>query len=254
MPAEITARHQERPLRLMLQAAGSPRVFAAKLGRLLTGLYSYLDRRRVRRQLEKLQQLGHIDGLPSLTQMVVGSIDMLRFWISPASADYYQRSGLSYGFHQLLRFLDEPLSLTDPLGLLSSRDAIIGHLMQVVHANPHYDLQLLSAFDDGLEQLEGQIEMMLAGTHPRAQSIGAIVEEPDYHERLLVYVRRFRADPTTPPPLRENIDASPYWSQLERTFGSLTGAMRYFRTLPRSPRGAVRHLLRVREFPMALAA
>jgi len=34
---------------------------------------------------------------------------------------------------------------------------------------------------------------MIAGTHPRARSIGAIIEEPDYHARLLEYVREFRA-------------------------------------------------------------
>ena len=34
---------------------------------------------------------------------------------------------------------------------------------------------------------------MVAGTHPRARTIGAIVEDPGYHARLLDYVRRFRA-------------------------------------------------------------
>ena len=41
--------------------------------------------------------------------------------ISPAAADYYQSQGLSYAFHQLLRFLDEPASLSDPIGLLRKR-------------------------------------------------------------------------------------------------------------------------------------
>ncbi len=243
-----TARQTAGPWRLLAQAAGCPRGWFGKLRRLVGGLLTYFDGARLERRLRRLQALGHIEQVPSRVQLAVGSLDMVRFWISPAAADYYASQGLSYAFHQVLRFLDEPLSLTDPLGLLSSRDAIIGHLMQVVHANPHYDLQLLSMFEDGLAELEAQIEAMLDGTHPRAASIGAIVEEPDYHARLLTYVRAFRRDAATPPPLRANIGADPRWQKLERTFGSLTGSMRYFCRMPRTLRGAIRHLRRVREF------
>jgi hypothetical protein len=182
--------------------------------------------------------------------MVVGSVDMLRFWISPASAQYYRQIGIDYGFHQLLRFLDEPASLADPVGFFSTREGIIGHLMQVVHANPVYDLQLLRMFDDGLDGLEAELEAMLAGTHPRAGSIGAIVEEPDYHARLLAFVRAWRRDPSVPPMLRSNIEAGGF-GPIERTFGNLPGAMRYFRSLPGDAVGAARHLLTVRAFPGA---
>ena len=86
-------------------------------------------------------------GFTADPQLFAGAIDMLRFWISPASADYYRSIGIDYAFHQVLRFLDEPASLGDPIGLFSTRDAIIGHLMQVVHANPRYDLELLLMHD-----------------------------------------------------------------------------------------------------------
>jgi hypothetical protein len=184
---------------------------------------------------------------------VVGSIDMLRFWISPAAADYYARRGIGDGFHQLLRFLEEPASLTDPVGFFSTRDGIIGHLMQVVHANPVYDLQLLGMFDDGIEELERQLEAMLSGTHPRAATIAAIVEEADYHAHLLEFVRAWRADPTVAPLLRDNVAESAAFSDIERTFGSLTTAMRYFCRLPRTPREAAEHLWTVRAFPAHLA-
>jgi hypothetical protein len=186
----------------------------------------------------------------------VGAADMLRFWISPAAAQYYSERGISYTFHQLLRFLEEPASLTDPVGFFSTRDGIIGHLMQVVHANPVYDLQLLQMFDDGLDQLEGQLEAMLRGDHPRAASIGAIVEEPDYHERLHAFVQRWRKDPTIPPLLRSNVENDDRFRALDRTFGSLTTAMRYFMRLPTSPAAGVRHLARmsrVSTFPEELA-
>jgi hypothetical protein len=124
--------------------------------------------------------------------------------------------------------------------------------MQVVHANPVYDLQLLSAHDAGLDALDAQLEAMLAGTHERARSIGAIIEDAGYHARLLAFVRAWRRDPTVPAPVRSNVAASPTLSEMERTFGSLTTSMRYFCRLPSDPREALAHLRGVRSFPSHL--
>ncbi len=246
---EKTARMTLSPLELMRQAAGTPEELRQKLGRLVAMLSTYARGELVERKLETLRRRGHIDQIPSRVQLAVGAVDMLRFWISPAAADYYEQRGINYAFHQVLRFLDEPASLADPVGFFSTRDGIIGHLLQVVHANPVYDLQLLDAFDDGLDQLVAQTEAMIAGTHPRSASIGAVVEEPDYHPRLLAFVRAWRLDPTTPPMLRSNVAQDPRFAMLERTFGTLTGAMRYFCRLPSSPAEGALHLLRVRRFP-----
>ena len=151
--------------------------------------------------------------------------------------------------------LDDPASVTDPTGFNSSADTIIGHVLQVVHANPDYDLQLLASFPGGLQAMEDQVVQILAGTHPRGSSILATVEDATYHERLLAHVRAFRARPADAAPLlRDNVAGNPRFAQLERTFGELTGAMRYFSKLPRDLAGAVRHLVRVREFPAELAA
>jgi len=216
----------------------------ARLGDVVSG---YAARRRLDERLAYLHRRGHIERVPTRVQLAVGAYDMLRFFIQPAAADYYERQGIGFGFHQLLRFLDEPASLTDAVGLFSTRDGIIGHLMQVVHANPVYDLQLLDMFDDGLDELEAQLEAMLAGTHPRARSIGAIIEEPDYHARLLDFVRHWRADPATPPLLRSNVAADDRFRDLEAIFGTMTTAMRYFCTLPTTLPGALRHVRTVRD-------
>jgi hypothetical protein len=247
-----TARMTRSSLALVRQAAGTPAEFSEKLRRLAAMLSTYARGDLVDAKLETLRRRGHIERIPHRVQMAVGAVDMLRFWISPAAADYYEQRGINYAFHQLLRFLDEPASLADPVGFFSTRDGIIGHLLQVVHANPVYDLQLLDAFDDGLDQLTAQTEAMIAGTHPRASSIGAVVEEPDYHGRLLAFVRAWRRDPTSPPMLRSNIAQDPQFALLERTFGTLTGAMRYFCRLPSDPLAGARHLLLVREFPAHL--
>lgn len=250
---ETSDRLSQSAFVLLRAAVGSPLLWPGKLRRLGEVLRLYARGDIIDTKLAELARIGVIERVPSRLQLVVGAIDMLRFWISPAAADYYQRQGISYGFHQLLRFLDEPASLGDPIGLLSTRDGIIGHLMQVVHANPVYDLQLLQMFPGGLDELGQQLEAMIRGEHPRSRSIGAIVEERDYHDKLLHFVRAYQRDPSTPPLLRQNIDDSSQFAALERVFGSMTSAMRYFARLPTTPLSALHHLRTVREFPWALA-
>lgn len=248
----MTPRRTDSSLRLLARAAGSPAALAGKIARFGRMLAAYGNGRELDARLARLLRAGILDAAPTRIQLVVGSIDMLRFWISPASTEYYETLGIDYTFHQILRFLEEPASLADPVGFFSTRDNVIGHLMQVVHANPRYDLELLTMWDDGLAELETQVESMIAGTHPRGEAIAAIVEEPEYHARLLDYVRVFRKDPAASPPLRANVEGSAHWEGLERTFGSLRTSMRYFCRLPTDPMSAARHLLTVKEFPRHL--
>lgn len=244
-----TQRHTRGPIELVASALGGPAEVAGKVARLARLLAGYVLPGELDARLRRLRDLGIIDEIPTRIQLVVGARDMLRFWIVPAAEEYYAEQGISFTFHQLLRFLDEPASIADPVGFFSTRDGIIGHLLQVVHANPSYDLELLSMFEDGLAELESQTEQMIAGAHPRAAQINAIVEEPDYHARLLEYTRRFRADRTAPAPLRSNVAASAHFQMLEKTFGSLRTAMRYFCRLPSTPLAAARHLVFVTSFP-----
>lgn len=247
-PSGRTPRHWQKPWVLLGRAAGPPWLWPGKGWRLMLSVWHCIDTRELDKKLGLLQRRGVIEAIPTRWQLIVGSYDMVRFWIHPAAVDYYRRSGFDYTFHQLLRFADEPAAVTDPVGLLASRDDIIGHVLQVVHANPAYDMQLLSMFEDGLLQMERQTRAMVAGTHHRARAIGAIVEEPDYHQRLLAFVREWRQTGTAAPLLRENIVANPRFAELELVFGSLTGAMRYFCSLPTNLRGALRHIRRVDEF------
>jgi hypothetical protein len=203
-----------------------------------------------------LAERGFLAAGPSRAQIFFGGLDMLRFVITPAARDYYRQKGISFSFHQLLRILDDPMSMLDPTGLLSDRDTIVGHLMQVVHLDPIFDLQLIQMFPDGLDDLERQVEQMVAGTHPRHATIAAIVEEPDYHERLLDYVRRYRIDPMTPALQRrdQTLRADPLFAAAARTFATLPGFMAYCCRLPCSPSALARRLFAVRDFPLGLAA
>lgn len=253
MSAEHSAPRLREPAGTLLRrAAGSPRELARKGVALARAIRALADSRALDHRLRRLEALGYVERAPNRVQLVIGSIDMLRFWIEPAARDYYARRGIGFGFHQLLRVLDDPASMLDPTGFLSSVDTIVGHLMQVVHANPAYDLQLLESHEEGLAELERQVLAMLAGTHPRARSIGAIVEEPDYHARLLEYVRAYRRDRSTPAPVRENVAASDTFSRIERTFGTLPAAMRYFARLPRRPLPAALYLLTTRSIDWSL--
>jgi len=241
--------------RLVVDAIGGPAAIGGKLARLGRTLRLWIDPGEVRGRLEQLQRRGFVDAIPGRWQIFFGGLDMLRFVIEPAARDYYAQQGISFGFHQLLRVLDDPVSMIDPTGFLSDRDTIIGHVMQVVHLNPVYDLQLLQMFPDGLEELERQVAQMVAGTHPRARTIGAIVEDPTYHARLLDYVRRYRRDPDTPPLVRQEqtLRSDPTFAAAERTFATLPGFLRYCGRLPDGFATLARRLRRVHAFPIELA-
>jgi hypothetical protein len=240
---------------LVVTALGGPRAIAGKLGRLGRTLRLYIDGREIERRMAALEELGFIERRPNRFQIFFGGLDMLRFVIEPASRDYYEQKGIEFGFHQMLRVLDDPVSLIDPTGFLSDRDTIIGHLMQVVHLNPVYDLQLIQMIPNGLDELERQVAAMVDGSHPRYRTIGAIVEDPAYHARLLDYVRRFRQDPHTPEMVRQEqtLREDPVFRAAERTFASLPGFMRYCNRLPGEFGLLFRRSRALERFPCELA-
>lgn len=250
MSAQVPSRFSERPITLIRRTIGTRKQVRGKLERAGYALANYMFPRRIEERLQRLRTLGYVGSDPNRTQLIFGSLDMFRFFIIPCAADYYRSKDISFAFHALLRVLDDPASMMDPTGFMSHRDAIIGHLMQVTHADPIYDLQLLAAIPDGLEELERQLLALMDGTHPRAESIGAIIEDPQYHERLLAHVREFKADPANCKPLlRDNVANNPYFAHIANTFGDLPSAMGYFASLPDRPLPALIRLFRVRKFP-----
>jgi len=237
-------------LALVLQALGGPREIIGKLERLARTARLWLNPGELERRLATLEASGLAAARPTRLQLLFGGLDMLRFVIEPAAREYYREQNISFGFHQCLRILDDPVSMIDPTGLFSERDTIMGHVMQVVHLNPIFDLQLLQAFPDGLEVFERELDAMVAGTHPRARTIAAVVEDPGYHARLLDYVRRYRADPATPPLVREQprLRSDPRFAAAERQFATLPGFLGYCSRLPRHLVALARRLRTVREF------
>lgn len=244
------------PWQLIRDAVGGRREVADKLRRLGRTVRLWFDRVEIDRRLTELQRRGYIRERPAPLQIFFGGLDMLRFIIEPAARDYYTQKGISFGFHTLLRVLDDPASMIDPTGFLSERDTIVGHVMQVVHLNPVYDLQLIQMFPDGLEDFERQVQAMVEGTHPRQRTIGAVVEDADYHRRLLDYIRRFRLDPHTPPLVRQaqTLRHDPLFAAAEAQFATLPGFIDYCGQLPRRLRALLPRLWRVGTFPGQPAA
>lgn len=252
---ERSLRQTASAWKLVRQTVGGPRQLTDKLRRISRTLRLWLGREEVERRLRTLREAGLVDECPSRAQLFFGGLDMMRFVVEPAAREYYSERGISFGFHQLLRVLDDPTSMIDPTGFFSDRDTIIGHVMQVVHFHPVYDLQLMAMWPDGLEEFERQVQEMVDGTHPRYDTIRAIVEEVGYHERLLDYVRRYRADPQTPELVRQQ-DAprqDPAFAAAERTFATLPGFVAYCTRLPRAPLALLHRLGRVKAFPVELA-
>jgi len=228
-----TLRTTASPLTLVLTAIGGPRQIAGKLRRARRTLGLWANSTEIESRLARLEARGYVARRPSRLQIAFGALDMLRFVIVPFARDYYEQQNIDFNFHQLLRFLDDPVSIIDPTGIMSDRDTIIGHLMQVVHLNPVYDLELLEMFPDGVDELEDQLVKMLQGIHPRAQTIGAIVEDSEYHERLLGYVRGWKRDRKTPDLVRPSrLRDDPSAAAAERTFATLPGFLGYCNGLP----------------------
>lgn len=229
-----TDRLKQNPIRLTIRAIGSPSVIANKNWRLAVTLFNTFYHNAQNKRLRRLQEIGFIETIPSQKQLWFGAYDMLRYFISPGAASYYKTKNINFTFHQVLRFLNDPSGVFDPIGIRVPRDTIICHLLEVVHANPVYDLQLLDQFEDGLEEMEKQTMQMIDGTHSRFSSVTAITEDKNYHSQLLDYVRSYRKDPSVGQMVRASGDArnNPYFLMAECMFGTLPSAFRYFNRLP----------------------
>lgn len=252
---EIPLRLRAGPLQLVRAALGGPAQIAGKLARLARTVRIWATPSELHHRLDTLQAQGLIQLRPNRWQLFFGGLDMLRFVIEPAAREYYTTKGIRFGFHQFLRVLDDPVSMIDPTGFYSDRDTIIGHVMQVVHLNPVYDLQILQMFDDGLDELEHQVAAMVDGTHPRRETIGAIVEDPRYHARLLGFVRAYRAGDGAEPPVREQgaLRLDPAFSAAERTFATLPGFITYAAALPPDFPTLLRRMRSTQRFPIESA-
>ena len=219
-------------------AAGGPRSIARKTRELARSVGTMLDRTERDRRIARLQALGLMGERPTDWQMLVAAHHMMFGFILPSNLEFYAAYGRNHTWAQVLRFLDEPSAMVDPIGLGISKQMLISHLIQVVHTSAGYDVALIALFDDGLADLRAELEQLVAGTHPRQAALEAILERPDFPRALLDALDRFEADPTgqwrvltydAPEGCGDRFD----WG-IEH-YGSPGRLFAYARTLPESP-------------------
>jgi hypothetical protein len=152
----------------------------------------------VHRRLIRLRALGHIEAVPTIAQMLVAGRDQMIVGATEETKIFYRQQRIPWVFHNLRRFVAGPATMLDPIGLFAPRDAIVEHVLQTFHRHPVYDLVLLRAHDQGVEEMERQARQLVAGTHPHQRALSSLIEDGSYHARLPAEIAAFAADPRLP--------------------------------------------------------
>lgn len=224
-------------------ACGSPEDVVRKARAAGRTLLALVDARERDRRITRLRRAGIVGERPTDWQLVQAAYRMLVDFILPSNLEFYEHYERSHWWAQVLRGLDDPCAVMDPIGLGIDRDAIVSHLVQVVHTSAGYDVALLMMFEDGLEPLRAQLRQLVAGVHPRQRAIDAIVEHEGYHRALLAALDRFEEDPqrhwqvpTVPVPE----GCEPLFDRGIEVFGTPGRLFAYGRTLPSTPIASLR--------------
>jgi len=192
--------------RLFTDVIGGWRQNRDKLVEVCRMLVAMVRPSRVRSRVERLRELGHCEVVPTLPQLLVASRDQLSFSLGADTKEFYKAQGIPWGYHNFRRFLAYPTTMMDPVGLFSSRDTIIQHVLQTFHRHATYDLVLLRGHEGGVEEMERQLEQLAAGTHVHQRSLESLVEDGSYHDRLRKDVAEFAENPHVKPrPIPEGL-------------------------------------------------
>ena len=184
--------------RLLRDVIGGVRQNWDKLRQLVSLLSAYLRPRLVRRRLERLRALGHVDTTPTIAQLLVAERDQMMISATEETKLFYRSQGIPWVFHNLRRFISGPATMLDPIGLFAPRDTLVHHVLQTFHRHPLYDLVLLRAHEGGVEAMAAQARQILDGTHPHQSALASLIEDGAYHARLRRDIAAFQADPHEP--------------------------------------------------------
>jgi len=180
---------------LLLDAIGGLRQNLDKLVQLLQLCWAILRPSVVRRRLQRLQSLGHVEGTATVSQLLVAARDQMMLCAAEETRIFYRSQHIPWVFHNFRRFISGPATMLDPMGLFSPREAIIHHVLQTFHRHPIYDLVLLRAHEEGVEQMQAQADQIVAGVHPHQRALCSLIEDGSYHARLPAEIAAFVADP-----------------------------------------------------------
>jgi hypothetical protein len=199
-----------------------------KIVQLVGFLVALFRPKLVRRRLERLRELGHVEVVPTLAQLLVAGRDQMIVSASTETKLFYQSQGIPWIFHNVRRFISGPATVLDPVGLFAPRDAIVEHVLQTFHRHPVYDLVLLRAHERGVEEMAKQAEQIVAGTHPHQRALASLIEDGSYHARLVGDVATFRADPLVAArPVPTRLVDDPHLMLAMDQFKDIAGYTRY---------------------------
>lgn len=184
--------------RLFRDVVGGLRQNWDKLRQLVALIVAYFRPGLVRRRLERLRALGHVDATATIAQLLVAGRDQMMVSAAEETKIFYRSQGIPWVFHNLRRFISGPATMLDPIGLFAPRDALIHHVLQTFHRHPLYDLVLLRAHEGGVEAMAAQARQILEGTHPHQRALASLIEDGAYHPRLPRDIAAFQADPHEP--------------------------------------------------------
>jgi hypothetical protein len=214
--------------RLLADVIGGWRQNLDKLRQLVGLLAAFCRPGVVRRRLLRLRELGHVDAVPTLAQLLVAGRDQIVVSAAAETKLFYRSQGIPWVFHNLRRLLAGPATMLDPVGLLAPRDAIVHHVLQTFHRHPVYDLVLLSAHPGGVEAMSRQAAQILAGTHPHQRALASLIEDGSYHRRLPREIDDFAADPhVAPRPIPAGLVGDPHLMVAMDQFKDVRGLCRY---------------------------
>ncbi len=231
---------------LLLDVLGGWRQNWDKLAQLYALLSAIVRPSVVRGRLNRLLELGHVDGLATVSQLLVAARDQMMLCAAQETRIFYHSQSIPWVFHNFRRFVSGPATMLDPMGLFSPRDAIIHHVLQTFHRHPIYDLVLLRAHPDGLAQMQLQADQIVAGTHPHQRALCSLIEDGSYHRRLPSEIAVIVAAPHDPArPIPPALLADPALMLGMDQFKDIAGFVRYSRRLQVGPWQACRGWLEV---------
>jgi hypothetical protein len=221
---------------LLLDVIGGWRQNWDKIVQLYALMSALLRPSVVRARLQRLRELGHVDGLATVSQLLVAARDQMILCAAEETRVFYRSQSIPWVFHNFRRFVSGPATMLDPMGLFLPRDAIIHHVLQTFHRHPIYDLVLLRAHPDGLAQMQLQADQIVAGTHPHQRALCSLIEDGSYHARLPVDIAAIVAAPYAPArPIPPALLPEPALMLGMDQFKDIAGFVRYARRLQVGP-------------------
>src|SRR6185312_1082712 len=215
-------------LRLLADVVGGWRQNADKLRQLASLVAAFFRPRLVRRRLERLRALGHVDAVPTIGQLLVAGRDQMMVGAAEETKIFYRAQGIPWIFHNARRFLSGPATMLDPVGFFAPRDAIVEHVLQTFHRHPLYDLVLLRAHDGGVEEMARQARQIVEGTHPHQRALTSLIEDGSYHARLPADIAAFEAATRAPArPIPPGLVDDPQLMLAMDQFKDVAGFVRY---------------------------